>query len=337
MAHWLIFTNGVSIPSLTAGTAGNPNQSATDPFTFGIGYGGSVPGVSCFVPGTIYQVAICQLYNGLWGGYVTNTFTTLPLPPTLQGLSVQMTNSASVVFQIPQALSTNYSIGGHYVAGGVTNTFAGTGPGPSVWEVGPLKAGTNYAFSFYAVDLTDGLTGPVATTNVTTLRVPTPLQGLSVWTVSPTNIVFRILPPLSTNYYVVAYYAGNGVTNIIGTGFGPPAMGIGPLQPGTAYAFTFYVGDAVNSLTGPGITTNITTLQVPGYGRISAQPLAGGTIRFSFIGNAGASYVMERTFQLVPPLWLPLVTNVADGNGLLVRTNAPIANTNIFWRFHLLP
>jgi hypothetical protein len=109
------------------------------------------------------------------------------------------------------------------------------------------------------------------------------------------------------------------------------------MQPNTTYTFTFYACDIVNNLYSSAITTNVTTLQVPGYNRISAQLLSSGRVRLSFVGNAGASYALDRTLKLVPPNWQPQATNAADGSGVLVLTNTPAAGTNYFWRMRLVP
>jgi hypothetical protein len=147
-------------------------------------------------------------------------------PPALSGIYIIQTNSTSVVFGIPQALSTNYSVSGYYIANGVTNSFPGTGAGPSIWGIIGLRPITAYTFWFHVNDLVNYVHGADVSTNVTTLPVPT-LQGLSVEATNSTSIVFQIPQALSTNYGVGGYYVAGGVTNIFpGTGYGPNICGV---------------------------------------------------------------------------------------------------------------
>ena len=74
----------------------------------------------------------------------------------------------------------------------------------------------------------------------------------------------------------------------------------------------------------------------PGYNRISAQLLS-GTMQLSFVGMAGANYALDRSFNLSPPNWVPVVTNPAGADGVLMFTNAPDPATNNFWRIRSVP
>ncbi|MCX6930904.1 MAG: hypothetical protein NT154_48030, partial [Verrucomicrobia bacterium] len=73
------------------------------------------------------------------------------------------------------------------------------------------------------------------------------------------------------------------------------------------------------------------------YNRISVQVLGVGGVRLSYAGNGGAKYAIDRTFKLAPANWVPLVTNAAGSDGLLVFTNTPNSNTNNFWRIRSVP
>jgi hypothetical protein len=75
----------------------------------------------------------------------------------------------------------------------------------------------------------------------------------------------------------------------------------------------------------------------PGYNRISVQVLSGGDVRMSYEGMAGTNYALDRTFSLSPANWVPMVTNTADTDGVLVLTNTPNKLTNNFWRIHSVP
>jgi alpha-tubulin suppressor-like RCC1 family protein len=74
-----------------------------------------------------------------------------------------------------------------------------------------------------------------------------------------------------------------------------------------------------------------------GYNHLSAQLLTGGNVRLSFIGLAGTNYALDVTFQLSPINWLPLMTNTANSDGIVVFTNAPASATNNFWRIRSVP
>jgi hypothetical protein len=76
----------------------------------------------------------------------------------------------------------------------------------------------------------------------------------------------------------------------------------------------------------------------PGYNQISIQLLSGGSVLLSYVGMAGTNYALDNTFNLSPPVnWLPLVTNPADADGVLVFTNTPNPTTNNFWRIRSVP
>ena len=107
-AGWMIMTNGVPIPSLAGATGANPYTSASVPFSFGIG-NGSVPGVSCFEPGTVYQVAILGWLNGMWSAYVTNTFTTLE-PAGYHFLSGQLLGGGKIRLSFAGDAGAKYAL-----------------------------------------------------------------------------------------------------------------------------------------------------------------------------------------------------------------------------------
>jgi hypothetical protein len=73
------------------------------------------------------------------------------------------------------------------------------------------------------------------------------------------------------------------------------------------------------------------------YNQISIQLLSSGDVLLSFVGIAGANYALDRSFNLAPANWVPLVTNPAGSVGVLVFTNTPNAATNNFWRIRSVP
>lgn len=75
-----------------------------------------------------------------------------------------------------------------------------------------------------------------------------------------------------------------------------------------------------------------------GGNELLGQLLGGGDMRFTYVGSAGTNYVLDRTFNLSPPInWVPQLTNAADPSGVLVLTNTPVSTTNNFWRVRSVP
>jgi alpha-tubulin suppressor-like RCC1 family protein len=74
----------------------------------------------------------------------------------------------------------------------------------------------------------------------------------------------------------------------------------------------------------------------PNYNQLTAQPLNGSRMRLSFVGDSGANYALERSFNLSSSNWTTQTTNTADFFGILSFTNSftnlPTTITNIFWR-----
>ena len=71
---------------------------------------------------------------------------------------------------------------------------------------------------------------------------------------------------------------------------------------------------------------------------ILGEFLSGGAMRFTYVGLAGTNYVLDRTFNLAPPIhWVPQLTNPAYPSGLLILTNTPVPTTNNFWRIRFAP
>jgi hypothetical protein len=76
----------------------------------------------------------------------------------------------------------------------------------------------------------------------------------------------------------------------------------------------------------------------PGYNQISIKLLSGSNVSLSYMGISGTNYVLERTFNLLPPVnWIPQATNTAGAGGALVFTNTPNKTTNNFWLIFSVP
>ena len=95
------------------------------------------------------------------------------------------------------------------------------------------------------------------------------------------------------------------------------------------------VSNSLGSVTSA--VTSVTVALPPGANRIAGALLPGGALRLSLTGYPGMSYALERSYSLVPPLWIPQLTNVSAPDGGVVFTNAPDPSTNNFWRVRLQP
>jgi alpha-tubulin suppressor-like RCC1 family protein len=76
---------------------------------------------------------------------------------------------------------------------------------------------------------------------------------------------------------------------------------------------------------------------VSGYDQLAIQLLSNGDAALTFTGLAGTNYALDRTFNLVPPNWVPQATNPAGAGGVLLFTNTPNPATNNFWRVRSVP
>jgi hypothetical protein len=61
-------------------------------------------------------------------------------------------------------------------------------------------------------------------------------------------------------------------------------------------------------------------------------PTGSGQVTMSFAGIPGDNYALDWTQSLTPPVvWVPLITNTAAANGILLFTNTP-SGGNDFYR-----
>jgi hypothetical protein len=91
---------------------------------------------------------------------------------------------------------------------------------------------------------------------------------------------------------------------------------------------TFNGGGEANSA-----AVNITVTNAPPVlGGIG--PVAGGlAFNIAGTGQPGAVYVLLGATNLAPPsVWLPVMTNTADGSGNLVFANLPASGSGMFYR-----
>ncbi len=138
---------------------------------------------------------------------------------------------------------------------------------------------------------------------------------------------------------------GSGYTNSPAVVFDPPnGLLIGqtnanlPLNTITTNNVGSYYVVITNS--SGSVTSSVASLTItlpPGYNQLTGQYLGGDKMRFSFVGNAGGNYALDRSFSLSPPNWIPQGTNPVGAGGALVLTNTPDPSTNNFWRIRSVP
>ena len=354
-----VFQNGVLMSSSgTGGWGPNSTTNANSPVTFGIG-NGAVPGVSCFQPGTAYQIVTYGQYGSFQSGYVTNSFTTLPVPiPTVVSIAAGLTNAIVTCTNVlPGGTATS-----EVFQNGVLMSSSGTGGwGPNsttkasspvtfgigngaVPGVSCFQPGTTYQIVTYGQY--GSFQSGYVTNSFTTLPVPIPTvvsiaAGLTNAIVTCTNVlpggtatseVFQngvLMSSSGTGGWGPnsTTHASSPVTFGIGNGAVP---GVSCFQPGTTYQIVTYGqyggSQSVN------VTNSFTTLEPAGYGVLSSQLLSGGKIRLSFMGAGDVNYALERSYSLAPANWIPVLTNPADSLGMLILTNTFNGASNGFWR-----
>lgn len=71
---------------------------------------------------------------------------------------------------------------------------------------------------------------------------------------------------------------------------------------------------------------------------LTAPVLNNGKVTMSFLGIPGYKYALDWTHSLTPPVtWLPVITNTAAGNGLLLYTNTPSGGSDFYRTRYVTP
>ena len=83
--------------------------------------------------------------------------------------------------------------------------------------------------------------------------------------------------------------------------------------------------------------SGLTAANPPNYNFISIELINDGNVRLTYLGNAGKSYALDRSYSLTTPNWLPQITNSTDTKGVLIITNSPDTTKNNFWRMRSVP
>jgi Bacterial Ig domain len=105
-------------------------------------------------------------------------------------------------------------------------------------------------------------------------------------------------------------------------------------------SFTYTVNDGRGGTATGTIAINVVAPGGQLHNTMSAPEIlgAGPDVRLTFLGVPADNYALDWTHDLSPViLWLPLVTNMAGTNGLVVYTNTPAVITPDFYRTRLVP
>jgi len=193
------------------------------------------------------------------------------------------------------------------------------------WQFTDIATGTT---NFVAAG--QPLTVTVSPHSATTLRYSGPMvTGLSA---TPSNgMASLIWSPVNgaTNYYVKRANVSGGPYTVIKSNLIATTYADINVANGTTY---YYVVSGVaggiqtaNSFEA-GATPNITTGSVSI--KVTSISLGiGGAIQLGGTGDVGQAYVLQATTNLVPPVvWLSLLTNNADINGIFNFTDQQAAN-----------
>ncbi len=117
--------------------------------------------------------------------------------------------------------------------------------------------------------------------------------------------------------------AANGLTSTDGTNiFYAPNLSFNGMD-----AFTYKVNDSYGGTN----TQSVTVLVSPNYNRIGVEDLGGSSMRLTYTGTPGYNYALDHTTNLAAPiLWLPIATNTAGTNGILLFTNSFVLPEDFF-------
>jgi autotransporter-associated beta strand protein len=102
---------------------------------------------------------------------------------------------------------------------------------------------------------------------------------------------------------------------------------------GTSDSFTYTATDAAKGVAATGtVTVNINPTGQSYNSLTPPVPNGSGQVTMSFAGIPGDNYALDWTQSLTPPVvWVPLITNTAAANGILLFTNTP-SGGNDFYR-----
>lgn len=235
----------------------------------------------------------------------------------------------------------------------VTFTAGATGiPGPGyqwLFNGNPINGATNGSYNIPGAARANGGNYSVVVTN----------SSGSV-TSSVATLTYIDTPPVTQNFSTGALLGIPEVTQIIGGTHAPTDVEGDTLTvtsvsgatngtvttdgtnvtytagSGTTDSFTYTVSDGFGG-TANGTVTVFISSNVVGYNQLSTPVMSGGTNVISFLGNPSYYYAVDVATNLAPPVnWMPLATNYAGTNGVLVFTNISTQPQD-FYRARLVP
>ena len=184
----------------------------------------------------------------------------------------------------------------------------------------------------YSVVITNAFGSVTSAPAVLTVNFPpvitNPPVSLAVIIGNPATFVVGVAGDATLNYQ---WYFN--VTNAVG--FNTNTFALASVQAADAGVYSVVITNASGTATSA--PASLTVNFPAGYNQILGQLLSSGDMQLSFAGVAGGTYALDRSFNLSPPDWLPILTNATDTNGLLFFTNTPDPSTNNFWRIRSVP
>lgn len=136
-----------------------------------------------------------------------------------------------------------------------------------------------------------------------------------------------VLHPVSLTYDVTI---SDGTTSVTNTNLGFRDNGFS--IPNTLI-FNARIGNATNILTASIDTITVSPKPVPSP-QISGLVLNSNSIGFTFPGEPGENYLVERTASLTPPVAWQVVQSITGTNGVMSAADSPV-NQNVFYRLRV--
>lgn len=209
----------------------------------------------------------------------------------------------------PVLISPAGTLGGTGVVQSVSFTGAGGKIAPGA-PVGTLLAQGNVALSGGALEVE--LNGPTPGANYDQLAcavAPALGEGATL------NVTLGFEPPIGSEFTVLNNLSGAAITGA----FAGKPQGAQFLAGGRLFQISYTGGN--------GNDVVITRMPAPAVSGFVAG-VTDGQAQLQAQGLAGLPYVLQATFDLMPPaVWLPIQTNTASDNGL-VQFLDPDINTN---------
>jgi hypothetical protein len=179
------------------------------------------------------------------------------------------------------------------------------------------------------VYLDDVRISPVIQAQPARVTLTSPTANASFLAASTLPLAAGVIPNGDT-INGVQFYANT--TNLIGQATIAPYTATWTNVPAGTYSLI-----AIVNFNGGGVAASlsvvVTITNLPPVVAGVSYAAAAQTLSISATGQPGGSYVLLGATNLVPPVvWLPVLTNVADGSGNVLFTNLPAASAQEFYR-----